>query len=109
MAASFGGGIYNNGGSATLTLITCTVSNNHVGLPFGGAMGGGIYNNSGTVEISASTVSGNFAPWYCGGIYNTSAGRCRSRSSVVEDNAVTVRSAFCGIVSAESSTPARRR
>ena len=58
----FGGGIYNFGGSARLTILNSTVSDNlndGVGLGSGG-FGGGI-NNEGTLRISNSTVSVNMS------------------------------------------------
>jgi predicted outer membrane repeat protein len=51
-----GGGIY-MGDSGTLTLNSCTVSNNHAV-----SLGGGIYmNNSATLHVTNSTFSGNSA------------------------------------------------
>jgi predicted outer membrane repeat protein len=62
-----GGGIYNSGG--TLTITNSTVSNNHAGVDFPllAGIGGGIYN-SGPLMITDSTVSGNQAYLYGGGI-----------------------------------------
>jgi Carboxypeptidase regulatory-like domain len=53
---SYGGGIYNNGG--TLTLIGTTVSNN-VARSGGFGNGGGISSQIGTVIVTNSTFSGN--------------------------------------------------
>lgn len=96
----FGGGIYNNGGTlsltnssvsgnfspagggaggvgggiystGTLTVTNSTVSGNNAELCNGcGTSGGGIYNDGGTASLTNSTVSGNTAR-YGGGIYNT--------------------------------------
>ncbi|HEX8567524.1 MAG TPA: carboxypeptidase-like regulatory domain-containing protein [Pyrinomonadaceae bacterium] len=96
----FGGGIYNNGGTlsltnssvsgnfspagggaggvgggiystGTLTVANSTVSGNNAELCNGcGTSGGGIYNDGGTASLTNSTISGNTAR-YGGGIYNT--------------------------------------
>jgi predicted outer membrane repeat protein len=50
--ASFGGGIYNDGGTVNLSF--STVSENTADFD-----GGGIYNDGGTVTLDSSTVSGN--------------------------------------------------
>ena len=60
--AGVGGGIYNFGGSARLTILNSSVSdnlNNGVGTGDGG-FGGGIYNE-GTLKISNSTINANWA------------------------------------------------
>ena len=59
----FGGGIYND--HASLTVSSCTISGNSA---IQGA-GGGIFNDDGTLTISGSTVTGN-ASWMGGGISN---------------------------------------
>ena len=59
---SSGGGIYNNGG--TLTVTNSTFSDNSA------PEGGGIYNNSGTLTVTNSTFSGNSAGYPGGGIAN---------------------------------------
>jgi HYR domain-containing protein len=62
---SGGGGIFNNGisASAKLTVTNCTFSGNSSNT------GGGIQNNAGTVTVTNSTFSGNFG--FTGGIANT--------------------------------------
>lgn len=60
-----GGGIYNNGG--TLTVSNSTLSGNAAS---GGAGGGAIANSVGTVTITNSTLSGNSAGFGGGGINN---------------------------------------
>jgi CSLREA domain-containing protein len=61
-----GGGIYNVGG--TLTLTNSTVANNHALYS-----GGGVYNYSGTLTLNDSTVANNAAETtHGGGIYNYS-------------------------------------
>src|SRR5262245_45379331 len=52
--SALGGGIFNNGG--TLTLTDCTVSGNSAA-----TAGGGIFNNGGTLTLTGCTVSGNSA------------------------------------------------
>ena len=95
LGGQFGGGIYNDGGNASLTLVNCTINGNRAGIS-GGAAGGGIYNNNGTLEISNSSVSGNFVTALCGGIYNSIGGTLSIRSSVVDGNGVTVQPPFVG-------------
>jgi CSLREA domain-containing protein len=58
-----GGGIYNEGGAVTVT--NSTLSGNSVGARYGG----GIYNEGGTLTVTDSTISGNSASGG-GGIYN---------------------------------------
>jgi hypothetical protein len=72
-----GGGIYNNGGTVTVSNSTLTAN--------GGSDGGGIFNYSGTVTVSGSTFSSNDA-YAGGGIYN--AGTMTVRESTLESNAI---------------------
>jgi len=64
-----GGGVYNSGG--TLTITNSVVSNNLAGVtdPFPFGNGGGIFND-GTLMITDSTISGNEAYLSGGGIEN---------------------------------------
>jgi hypothetical protein len=65
---NFGGGIFNDGGTVTVT--NSTLSGNTSGCGFGG---GGIFNNGngGTVTVTNSTFSGNIASVNAGGgIFN---------------------------------------
>ena len=55
-----GGGLYDGGGTTTLT--NCTVSGNSA------SYGGGLYNDGGTTTLTNCTVSGNSAS-YGGGLY----------------------------------------
>ena len=57
-----GGGLYNDGGTTTLT--DCTVSGNSAEL------GGGLYNDGGTTTLTDCTVSGNSASTQGGGLDN---------------------------------------
>ena len=57
-----GGGLYNDGG--TLTVTNSAFSNNTA------SDGGGLCNNAGTVNVTNSTFSGNISPGYGGGLYN---------------------------------------
>ena len=50
-----GGGLYNGGGTTTLT--NCTVSGNSANA----GSGGGLYNSGGTTTLTNCTVSGNSA------------------------------------------------
>ena len=79
--AAVGGGIYNDGLNATLSLQNSSVDNNiaiYVIFPHSHAgYGGGIYNEEGHVTITNSSVSNNMAAYSDGvnaaggGIYNT--------------------------------------
>src|ERR1043166_7249209 len=86
-----GGGIYNygQGGSATLTLNSSTVSGNSTP---GNFQGGGIYNfgqsGSATVMLNKSTVSGNFAG-SGGGILNYSAPMIITDSTISANSAAS--------------------
>jgi hypothetical protein len=68
---SLGGGIFNNGG--TLTITNSTLSGNSASAAGGGVSGegGGIFNNNGTLTITNSTLSGNSASDAGGGIFNS--------------------------------------
>jgi CSLREA domain-containing protein len=62
-----GGGIYNDGG--TLTITNSIFSENKAFDPLGNASGGGgLYNDNGSVTITNSTFSGNSATGYGGSI-----------------------------------------
>ena len=64
----FGGGIYND--HASLTLSSCIISGNSaVHGAWGEGVGGGIFNDQGTLIVSGSTLSGN-SSYYGGGISN---------------------------------------
>jgi CSLREA domain-containing protein len=82
-AISLGGGIYNAGG--TLTVTNSTISGNSGGGIYndaggmvtvtdstlsGNTSGGGIYNDGGTLTVTNSTLSGNSTNLEGGGIYN---------------------------------------
>ncbi len=60
-SADIGGGIYNNGG--TLTVSDSAITGNTTSLD-----GGGIYNDYGTLKVVRSTISGNEATEWGGGI-----------------------------------------
>jgi hypothetical protein len=85
--ARFGGGIYNNGGTVTVMDASILTDNTawHADYPWAGGTGGGIFNNAGTVTISDSTVSGNTADAYFGsggGIYNNDTVTVESFSGI---------------------------
>ncbi len=86
-----GGGIFNSGG--TLTITNSTISGNTAS-GFGGGFGGGIYNSSGTLTLRNVTVSGNHIVGEPnstnpegGGIYN-SGGTLTITNSTVSDNSM---------------------
>jgi Right handed beta helix region len=90
-----GAGIYNDGSSATLTILNSTISGN---ASYGGAIGcfssgGGLYNGGGTLTITNSVVSNNYSgqpsgpPFPCGdggGISNF--GKLTITDSTISDN-----------------------
>jgi predicted outer membrane repeat protein len=91
-----GAGIFNQSG--TLTVSSCTFSNNSAGFT-----GGAIYNTGtpppwtawGTVTILNSTLSGNSAV-RAGGIYNASYGKLTINGSTVDGNVASGRFASVG-------------
>lgn len=80
-ARTRGGGIYNNGTNAMLTLTNSIITNNR--LP-SFSNGGGIFNNNGTVMLINSTVSGNKSEFDGGGIFNLN--KLTLVNSTVSDN-----------------------
>ena len=81
--AGLGGGIFNDGG--TLTLTDSTISDNTA------TNAGGIFNYGGTLTLNSSTVSGNTATsantaTNAGGIGNFGFGTLTLNSSTVSDN-----------------------
>lgn len=75
-----GGGIYNNGG--TLTVTNVTLLGNSAAAPAGTvAQGGGIYNGGGTVTVTNTTLSGNTvtaAGGIPGAVYSGGGGICNN-------------------------------
>ncbi len=65
--ASNGAGLYNDGGTATLT--NCSVSGNTTAASSPTGYGGGLFNKNGTVTLTTCTVSQNYA-YYGGGLDN---------------------------------------
>ncbi|MBI5869454.1 MAG: right-handed parallel beta-helix repeat-containing protein [Actinobacteria bacterium] len=65
-AAQYGGGVYLAGG-AQATLTSCIISGNTADY-FTYSDGGGIYNNGSTLNVINSTIAGNFAKRYGGGL-----------------------------------------
>ena len=61
-ANSYGGGLFNSGGTATLS--DCTVGGNSA------SSGGGVYNRLSTAMLINCTISGNSASSGGGGVYN---------------------------------------
>jgi hypothetical protein len=99
-----GGGIYINGGMATVSNNstvsgntapdgagienssqgTLTVSNSHVSGNIAAVLGGGIYNESGLLALYGVTVDNNNQAPFGGGLYN--AGRLRAVNSILTSN-----------------------
>jgi hypothetical protein len=75
--SNFGGGIYNAGGTVTVSDIT--LSDNLA------SFGGGIFNSGGSVTVSNSALSGNTSG-FGGGIYNDSSGMVTVDNSTLTNN-----------------------
>ncbi|MCI5159105.1 MAG: hypothetical protein D3906_11860, partial [Candidatus Electrothrix sp. AUS1_2] len=88
-ADSYGGGIFNVN-SGTVTLTNSTITGNSANDPNAGG-GGGIANVSGsTVILTNSTVSGNTASYYQGGgIYNANGTATLTNSTISGNTAMT--------------------
>ncbi len=84
-SGSAGGGIYNDGG--TLTITNSTFSGNRAEGPLLG-QGGGIYND-GTLTITNSTFSGNSTPQGAGGGIYHNAGTLTITNSTFSGNSAT--------------------
>ena len=95
---NIGGGIYNYGGTITITGIS-TISDNSAG------SGGGIYNYGGTITITGGTISNNSASiasvGYGGGIYNWHATLTINGDSTISNNSANYGG---GIFNYEDST-----
>jgi len=63
--ASFGGALYNDGGTVTLTH---SILSGNKATPFSG--GGGLFNDRGTVTLTRSTLANNLSATSGGGIWN---------------------------------------
>jgi CSLREA domain-containing protein len=83
-SSGIGGGIYNEGG--TLTLTRCAVAGN---ISF---HGGGIANGHGTLTVTQSTVSGNIG-FHGGGIYSVTAGDLSASSTTILNSTLSGNSA----------------
>ena len=79
-SATYGGGIYNDGG--TMTVTGSTISKNNAT-----DVGGGIFNNDGTMTVTDSTISENNATNYGGGIAN--GGTMTVVDSTISGNSAT--------------------
>ena len=88
MAASQGGGLWNQLGSTTIVRDGAVVRDNFAFGAAGSEGGGGIFNNGGTVRVIDSTVDGNSASGSAGrggGIYST-GGILNVRGSTMQLN-----------------------
>ncbi len=96
--ATYGGGIYNAG---TLTLTNNTISDNTANF-----YGGGIYNNVGTLTLTNNTITGNKADLGGGGIFNNYLGTLTLTDSTITGNTTnnTVYGYGGGIYNAGTST-----
>jgi CSLREA domain-containing protein len=87
----FGGGVYNAGGTLSLTGVTLKDNNANCG--------GGIYND-GTLTLAESAVSGNVASGFTnglgGGIYNTGTGTLIVINSTFSSNSVSGNTGYGG-------------
>ncbi|MDR4504173.1 MAG: hypothetical protein MRK01_05170 [Candidatus Scalindua sp.] len=114
-----GGGIYNDGGTVTVT--NGTISDNAVGVydGYGRGDGGGIYSKGGSVTLTSTTVSNNSLlaeDGDGGGIFNE-GGLVTLTNSIIEKNDAEYSSYqtgggiynYTGTISVTSSTIARNR
>jgi hypothetical protein len=79
--SSSGGGVDNDGGSATL--INCSISGNSAG-----SSGGGVYNDAGSTTLINCTVSGNSSAGVGGGVENVS-GTVIVGNTILAENAAS--------------------
>lgn len=86
-----GGGIYNSGGSLTIT--NSAINANTAADAASGGQGGGVYSDGGTTTISSSTISANMATNGIGGdglgagIYNANGTTTITHSAISNNNA----------------------
>jgi hypothetical protein len=79
-SAEFGGGIFNDGG-------TLTVTNNTISRNSAQQDGGGIYNYIGTLTVTNSTISANSAQQDGGGIFNNDSTLTVTNSTISGNSA----------------------
>lgn len=79
-------GAVDNGGTGTLTISSCAITNNHSSTGNGGGVSN---NNTGVVNVIGSTLSGNTAP-LCGGAIANSNGILNITDSTLSNNTVAV-------------------
>lgn len=97
--STYGGAIYNNGGSLTLT--NCNVTGNTAdGQSY--SRGGGIYTtgSTATVAIYSSTIAGNYAAYGGGGFYHNGGITTATNSIFWDNTAATVSPEIYGTISA---------
>ena len=86
-ADEYGGGVYQYGGSLSVTGSTISnnaADNNHDGT----GSGGGIFNSSGALSVLSSTVSGNSAGEGGGGIFSNTGQTITVKFSTITGNVV---------------------
>jgi hypothetical protein len=81
------GGIFNVGGTVTVTHSTISANRNSYTSGFVPALAGGIHNGGGTLSVIDSTVSGNDSDRVGGGISNSGGGMVMLINSTVSGNA----------------------
>jgi fibronectin-binding autotransporter adhesin len=103
-AAIGGGGIYNAGGSVTLT--NCTISGNAASgtqsAPGLSGNGGGIYTNGGSLIVSNTDVSNNTAVENGGGIYGSAVANILSVKITDLSNIFSNKAGWNGLTAAQS-------
>ncbi len=92
--AAGGGGLYDDGGTATLSV--CTISGNSAS-----AIGGGVLNHGGTTTLNSTILSGNSAGTNGGGVY-TANGTTTLTSCTVSGNSAS--SSGGGLYSTDATT-----
>ncbi len=108
-----GGGIFHAGDTLNVTnswLVGNSASSSSIGIPGGGSDGGAIFNaGNGTVNVTNSTISGNFVDGVGGfglggGIYNNNMGKVNVANSTLSGNTATGSVAFGGGIHSGAGT-----
>ncbi|MGA2498442.1 MAG: right-handed parallel beta-helix repeat-containing protein, partial [Tepidisphaeraceae bacterium] len=96
-ASDFGGGLYNNSGSPTIS--NCTLIGNSASM-----CGGGMYNVYSSPTLTNCTFIANSATSYGGGMYNSTSSNPTLANCVFNGNSVTGASGYGGGISDTSSS-----